>query len=53
MARGRKKVDGSLREVISTRISQEQKEVLNKNVWIKKDIDKMIRDYLQSFVFKN
>lgn len=48
--RGRKKVIGAMREVISIRISQEQKEVLNKNRWIKREVQKMIREYLDAFV---
>ncbi|WP_185750652.1 hypothetical protein [Clostridium sp. KNHs214] len=53
MARGRKKVDGAKRKVISIRITLEQKEVLNKNPWIKQELTKYIRDYLQAFVCKN
>lgn len=48
--RGRKKIDGAYREVISIRITESHKEVLNKNKWIKKDINKMVREYLQEFV---
>ena len=48
--RGRKKVIGAMREVISIRITESHKEVLKKNKWIKKDIDKMIREYLDAFV---
>ena len=51
--RGRKKVDGAYRELISIRITEQQKEVLKKNSWIKKYIDKMIREYLDIYIIKN
>lgn len=47
--RGRKKDANAKREVISTRITEEQKEIINKNKWIKKDIDKIVRDYIDAF----
>ncbi|MBU5228111.1 hypothetical protein KQI36_15875 [Clostridium senegalense] len=50
MARGRKREKDSKREVISIRITEEQKEVLNRNIWIKKDIDKLVRDYINVFL---
>lgn len=53
MARGRKKVDGAKRKVISIRITLEQKEVLDKNPWLRLELNKYVRDYLQAFVFKN
>lgn len=53
MSRGRKKKDGAKRKVISIRITEKQNEVLNKNPWIKQELNKYIRDYLQTFVFKN
>ena len=49
MARGRKREKDSKREVISIRITEEQKEVINRNIWIKKDIDKLVRDYINVF----
>ena len=48
--RGRKKIKDAKKEVISIRITTQQKEVINKNSWIKRDIDKMVREYLNSFI---
>lgn len=53
MSRGRKKIDNAKNEVISIRITKKQKEVLNKNAWLKLELNKYVRDYLQAFVFKN
>lgn len=50
MTRGRKKERGSKREVISIRITEEQKEVINKNDWIKKEIDKIVREYINTYL---
>lgn len=49
MSRGRKKEKGAKRELISIRITEEQKEVIKKNNWIKKEIDKTVRAYLDAF----
>ena len=51
--RGRKKIDGALREVISIRITEQQKDVLDKNKWIKRELDKMIREYIDIYIVKN
>lgn len=53
MSRGRKKIDNAKNEVISIRITEEQKKILNKNLWIKQELNKYVRDYLQAFVFKS
>lgn len=50
MPRGRKKQEGSKTEVISIRITKDQKELIKKNNWIKKDIDKMVREHLNAFL---
>ncbi|MCD3211839.1 hypothetical protein G8T71_10785 [Clostridium botulinum C/D] len=50
MPRGRKKIENPLQEVISIRITKAQKELLNNNRWIKKDIDKLVRDYLNVYL---
>lgn len=39
-------------EVYSIRITKEQKEVLRKNEWIKKELGKYLLDYLECFVDK-
>lgn len=50
MTRGRKKVANAKRELISIRLTEQQKEVINKNKWIKKDIDEMVRNYLNAYI---
>lgn len=50
MTRGRKRERGSKRELISIRITEEQKEIINKNDWIKKEIDEMVRNYLNTYL---
>lgn len=53
MARGRKKVTGAKRELISIRLTEQQKEIINKNKWIKKELDEMVRNYLNVFTVDN
>lgn len=54
MVRGRKPLYGkSMNELYSVRITSEQKEILVKNAWIKKEIDEMVRNYLSTFVIDN
>lgn len=48
--RGRKKDANAKRCVISTRITEQQKEVLDKNKFIKKEIDEMIRKYVDNYL---
>lgn len=50
MSRGRKKIEGANNEVFSMRISKSQKEVLEKNKFIKNDIVNYVRNYLSSYV---
>lgn len=35
--------------VYSIRITKEQKQILKKNDWIKKDLDKLVRDFLKIY----
>ena len=39
--------------VYSIQISKEQRDMLKKNENVKKDLDKMVRDYLNHFVIEN
>lgn len=50
MPRGRKKTVNPLQEVISIRITKAQKELLNTNKNIKKEIDAMIRNFLNVYL---
>ena len=36
--------------VYSIRINKSQRELLVKNDWIKKDLDKLVRDYLNNYL---
>ena len=49
MPRGRKKKENSLEEVISIRITKAQKELLNTNKTIRKDINEIVREYLNVY----
>lgn len=49
---GRKKKENSYTETVSFRITKEQKEVLDKNKWIKDDLRDQIRDYISMFIMK-
>lgn len=49
---GRKKKENSYTETVSFRITKEQKEVLEKNKWIKDDLRDQIRDYISMFIMK-
>ena len=48
MVRGRK-TDNKKSEVFAIRLTKEQKETLNKNEWLKKELIKYVRDYIDSF----
>ncbi|MCD3206753.1 hypothetical protein G8T60_12725 [Clostridium botulinum C] len=50
MARGRKKTVNPLNEVISIRVTKAHKELLDKNKNIKKEIDIMIRNFLNVYL---
>lgn len=47
--RGRKKQSNSYTETISIRITEEQKEILKKNEWMRKEIKEYVREYLEVF----
>ncbi|WP_279145791.1 hypothetical protein [Clostridium tyrobutyricum] len=47
--RGRKKKENSNCEVFSIRINKNQKELLKKNDWLKKELCNKIRDYLDFY----
>lgn len=49
---GRKKKENSYTETVSFRITKEQKEVLEKNKWIKDDLRNQVRDYINIFIVK-
>ena len=49
---GRKKKENSYTETVLFRINKEQKEVLEKNKWIKDDLRDQIRDYISMFIMK-
>lgn len=48
--RGRKPKENSFSALISIRITKDQKEVILKNKWLKDDLVKYVREYLQDFV---
>lgn len=50
MTRGRKKKENALRENITIRITEEQKEVMKKNEWIKKELNDIVRNYLNTYL---
>ena len=50
MGRGRKKKVNALNENISIRVTAEQKEVIKKNEWVKKEINDLVRNYLNYYV---
>ena len=49
---GRKKKDESYSEAITFKITKEQKDVLDKNKWIKDEIKDYIRNYINMFIMK-
>lgn len=49
---GRRKKDNSLSETIAFKITKDQKEVLDKNKWIKEELKKQVREFLNIFVMK-
>ena len=48
--RGRKPKENSFSDLISIRITKGQKKVILKNKWLKDDLVKYVREYLQDFV---
>ena len=49
---GRKKKDESYSETIAFKITKDQKEVLDKNPWIKEELKDQIRNYINMFIMK-
>lgn len=49
---GRRKKDNSLSETIAFKITKDQKEVLNKNKWIKDELKEYIRSYINMYIMK-
>lgn len=49
---GRKKKDNSYTESIAFKITKDQKEVLDKNKWIKEELKKQVREFLDLFIMK-
>lgn len=47
---GRKKVDNAYYKTISIKLTDNQKELINKNQWLYKEIVKNTRDYLNTFL---
>lgn len=47
--RGRKKKENSLNQCFSIKLTSKQKETLNKNEWMKKELANYIRDYINSY----
>lgn len=52
MVRGRKKQENSLNKVLSIRITKEQKEIINNNNFIKKEIDNLVREHINTYKTK-
>jgi hypothetical protein len=48
--RGRKKGENSKTKVLSIRITEDQHELLRNNDWIRKEISKLVNEYLTAFV---
>ena len=49
---GRKKKDESFSETIAFKITKDQKEVLDKNKWIKDELKEYIRSYINMYIMK-
>lgn len=50
--RGRKKTENPNSEVVSIRITKKQKEILDKNKWIKKEITRQVRNHINIYVIE-
>lgn len=46
---GRSKKENSFNKTVAFKITKEQKEILDKNKWIKDELKQYIRDYLDMF----
>lgn len=49
---GRRKKENAYTETIAFKITKEQKEVLNKNKWIKEELKNQVREFIDLFVMK-
>lgn len=49
---GRKKKENAYTETIAFKITKDQKEVLDKNKWIKEELKKQVREFLDLFIMK-
>lgn len=47
---GRKKIENAKNQVISIRITTEEKTLLKNNPMLKKDIDKLVRNYIKVYL---
>ena len=47
---GRKKGENSKTKLLSIRITEDQHELLRNNYWIRKEISKLVNEYLTAFV---
>lgn len=52
MVRGRKKQPNSYNQVLTMRITTEQQNLIKKNKWIKEEITKQVRDYIDVYLKK-
>lgn len=52
MVRGRKKQANSYDKVLSMRITEEQYNIIKKNRWIKEEVIKQVREYLNVYTKK-
>ena len=48
--RGRKKGENSKTKVLSIRITEDQHELLRNNDWIRKEVSKLVNEYLTAFI---
>lgn len=49
---GRRKKENAYTETIAFKITKDQKEVLDKNKWIKEELKKQVREFLDLFIMK-
>lgn len=50
MTRGRKETNNSYNELLAIRITKSQKELLERNTWIKEEIIKQVREYMNVYL---
>lgn len=49
---GRRKKENAYTETVTFKITKDQKEVLDKNRWIKEELKKQVREFLDLFIMK-